>query len=158
MHQTCRSKHPNSQNFIRGNPLLRRLVMWFLVVATVTIAPSASLATQNSDIGSQTSPPAQTSEQKATPDPNQQNQGIPDAPSTVQPPAPLPQPPPTPQSEQQQPAPAPQPPAANEPPPRESPAEVPAGPPPPLNVKTVPQGRATNNGADTDTQEQFAKI
>src|SRR3954447_4329671 len=156
MHQTCRSKHPNSQNFIRGNPLLRRLVMWFLVVGTVTIAPSASLATQNSDIGSKTSPPAQTSEQKATPDPNQQNQGIPDAPSTVQPPAPLPQPPPTPQSEQQQPAPAPQPPAANVPPPRESPDEVPAGPPPPLNVKTVPQGGAT--ATSSDTQDELFKI
>ncbi|HEY4661898.1 MAG TPA: VWA domain-containing protein [Terriglobales bacterium] len=136
--------------------MLRRLVMWFLVVGTVTIAPSASLATQNSDIGSQTSPPAQTSEQKATPDPNQQNQGIPDAPSTVQPPAPLPQPPPTPQSEQQQPAPAPQPPAANEPPPRESPDEVPAGPPPPLNVKTVPQGGAT--ATSSDTQDELFKI
>jgi VWFA-related protein len=131
--------------------------MWFLVVGTVTIAPSASFATQNSDSGSQASPPVQTSEQKAAPDSNQQNQGIPDAPSTVQPPAALPQPPPTPQSEQQA-APAPQPPAANEPPPRESPDEVPAGPPPPLNVKTVPQGGATNNSADTDTQEQFAKI
>jgi VWFA-related protein len=131
--------------------------MWFLVVGTVTIVPSASFATQNSDSGSQASPPVQTSEQKAAPDSNQQNQGIPDAPSTVQPPAALPQPPPTPQSEQQA-APAPQPPAANEPPPRESPDEVPAGPPPPLNVKTVPQGGATNNSADTDTQEQFAKI
>jgi VWFA-related protein len=116
--------------------------MWFLVVGTSTIAPLSILAVQNSDARAQTSPSAQAPPQKGAPDQNQQNQGIPDAPSTVQPPAALPQPPPTPQSEEQQPTPAPQPPA-NEPPPRESSDEVPAGPPPPLNVKTVPEGGAT---------------
>jgi VWFA-related protein len=130
--------------------------MWFLVVGAVTTAPSSTLA-QNSDNASPSSPPAQTPEQKATPDPNQQNQSIPDAPSTVQPPAALPQPPPTPHSEQQT-APAPQQPAANEPPPRESPDEVPAGPRPPLNVKTVPRGGATSSATDTDTQDQFYKM
>ncbi|MGH9516320.1 MAG: VWA domain-containing protein [Terriglobales bacterium] len=132
--------------------------MRFLVVGTLTIAPSSILAVQNANEGSQASPPAQNTGQKASPDPNQQNQSIPDAPSTVQPPAALPQPPPTPQSEQQA-GPAPQqPPAANEPPPRESSDETPAGPPPPINIKTVPQGGATSNATDTDTQEQFAKI
>jgi len=101
--------------------------------------------------------PNQSPEQKPAEDPNQQKQNIPDAPSTVQPPAALPQPPPTPQSEQQ-PAPAAQPPAANEAPPRQSPDDVPAGPRPPLNVKTVPEGGATRNGADADTQEQLFKI
>src|SRR5438105_1841432 len=101
MHQTCWSKHPNSQNFLRGNLLLRRLVMWFLVVGTVTIAPLSVLGAQDSANGSQSAPPAQAPEQKAAPDSIQQNQSIPDAPSTVQPPAALPQPPPTPQSEQQ---------------------------------------------------------
>jgi VWFA-related protein len=124
--------------------------MWFLVVGTVTLAPSSILA-QNSD----SAPPAQAPEQKAAPDSTQQNQSIPDAPSTVQPPAALPQPPPTPQSEQQS-VPAPQPPAANEPPPRESSDEVPAGPRPPLNVKTVPQGGAT--AAPSDTQDELFKI
>src|SRR6185437_516651 len=155
MHQTCRFKHPNSQNFIRGNPLLRRLVMWFLVVVTVTIASSFLLAGQSTDAASQASPPAQAPEQKGAPDPNQQKQSIPDAPSTVQPPTALPQPPPTPQSEQQA-APAPQQPAPNEPPPRESTDEVPAGPRPPLNVKTVPQGGAT--AASSDTQDDLFKI
>jgi VWFA-related protein len=132
--------------------------MWFLVVGTITIAPSSILAVQNSNSGSQTSPPAQSSGQKAAPDPNQQDQSIPDAPSTVQPPAALPQPPPTPQSEQP-PAPAPQPPpAANEPPPRESSDETPAGPRPPINIRTVPQGGATKEGTDTDTQEQFPNL
>jgi len=139
--------------------------MWFLVVGAVAVAPSASLGRQDSAGNSQgAAPPAQSqsSDQKPAPDPNQQN--IPDAPSTVQPPAALPQLPATPGSEeqppeQQQPAPAPQQPAANEPPPREAPAdEQPAGPRPPLNVKTVPQGGATGNGADSDTQEQFLKI
>jgi VWFA-related protein len=130
--------------------------MWFLVVGTVTIAPSSILA-QNSARAPQVSPPAQAPEQKAAPDSTQQNQSIPDAPSTVQPPAALPQPPPTPQSEQQS-APAAQQPAANEPPPRESSDEVPAGPRPPLNVKTVPQGGATSSAIDTDTQDQFYKM
>ncbi len=129
--------------------------MWFLVVGTVTVAPLSILAAQNSDSGSQAAPPAQPSEQKAAQTQDQQKQSIPDAPSTVQPPAALPQPPPTPHSEEQ---PAPQPPAANEPPPRESSDEVPSGPRPPINIRTVPLGGATNNGADNDTQEQFAKI
>jgi len=129
--------------------------MWFLVVGPVIIAPLSIFGAQNSDNGSQSSPPAQGPGQKAAPDPNQQNQSIPDAPSTVQPPAALPQPPPTPQSEQRT-APAPQPPAANEPPPRESSDEVPAGPRPPLNVKTVPQGGAT--AASSDTQDELFKI
>jgi VWFA-related protein len=128
--------------------------MWFLVVGTVTITPSSILAAQNSDSGSQVSASAQTTEQKAAPDPNQQNQGIPDAPSTVQPPAALPQPPPTPQSEQQA-TPAPQTPAANEPPPREPSDDVPAGPRPPINIRTVPQGGATRTGSDTDTQGEL---
>src|SRR6185437_5757921 len=157
MHQTCRFKHPNSQNFIRGNPLLRRLVMWFLVVVTVTIASSFLLAGQSTDAASQASPPAQAPEQKGAPDPNQQKQSIPDAPSTVQPPTALPQPPPTPQSEQQS-APAPQTPAANEPPPRESSDEPPAGPRPPINIRTVPQGGATTDGADASTQEELFTI
>src|SRR4051794_5476951 len=110
MHQICWSKHPNSQNFTRGNSVVRRFVVWFLVVGTVAIAPSSILA-QNSDNASQSSPPAQTPEQKAAPGSSQQNQSIPDAPSTVQPPPALPQPPPTPQSEQQS-APAPQQPTA----------------------------------------------
>jgi VWFA-related protein len=101
---------------------------------------------------------AESPEQKAAADSNQQKQSIPDAPSAVQPPAALPQPPPTPHSEAQ-PASAPQPPAANEPPPRQATAdEQPAGARPPINIRTVPQGGATNNGVDTDTQEQFAKI
>jgi VWFA-related protein len=132
--------------------------MWFLVVGSSTIAPLSIFAVQNSDTGAQASPPAQASGQKGAADRNQQNQSIPDAPSTVQPPAALPQPPPTPQSEEQQPAPARQAPPANEPPPRESSDEVPAGPPPPLNVKTVPQGGATRSATDTDTQEQFYRM
>src|ERR1700682_1306347 len=50
----------------------------------------------------------------------------------------------------------PQAPPANEPPPRQTPDEAPTGPPPPLNVKTVPQGGATNSGSDT--QDQLFKI
>src|SRR2546423_8819777 len=103
--------------------------MWFLVFGRVTLTTLFSLATQNPGTGSQASPPAQAPEQKPAPNPNHQDQSIPDAPSTVQPPAALPQPPPTPQSEQQS-APAPQQPAANEPPPRESSDEAPSGPRP----------------------------
>jgi VWFA-related protein len=135
--------------------------MWFLVVGAVAVAPSASLGRQNSAGNSQgaTAPAqSQSPDQKPAQDPNQQKQNIPDAPSTVQPPAALPQLPATPRSEEQ-PAPTAPPPAANEPPPREAPAdEQPAGPRPPLNVRTVPQGGATSSGNDTDTQEQFYQM
>jgi len=139
--------------------------MWFLVVGAFGIAPSVVLGRQSSTGNSQDAAPpapAQSQEQKPAQNPNQQRQNIPDAPSTVQPPAALPQLPATPGSEQQ-PAPAPQQPAgqapaANEPLSREAPAdEQSAGPRPPLNVKTVPQGSATA-GADSDTQEQLFKI
>src|ERR1700719_4252938 len=114
MHQTCWPTHPNSQNFLRGTSLLRRLVMWFLVVGAVAVAPPASLGRQDSAGNSQGATPpgqSQSPDQKPALDPNQQN--IPDAPSTVQPPAALPQLPATPgpeeqRPEQQQPAPAPQ--------------------------------------------------
>ncbi|MBO0911335.1 MAG: VWA domain-containing protein, partial [Acidobacteria bacterium] len=53
---------------------------------------------------------------------------------------------------QQPPAPAP-PPPANQPPPREaSTGGAPAGPRPPFNVKTVPQGGATRTGSDSADQ------
>jgi VWFA-related protein len=158
MHQTCWPKHPNSQNFLRGTSLPKRLVMWFLVVGAVSVAPSASLARQNSAENSRSSGQGRDLEQTPAQDSNQQKQNIPDAPSTVRPPAALPQLPSTPGSEEQ-PAPTPRPPAANEPPPREAPADdQPTGPRPPLYVTTVPEGGATSNSAETDTQEQLFKI
>ena len=150
--------------------MLKPLLMWLLVLAAVGAAPSASLGRQNSAGNSQdTQGQGQSSEQKPAQDNNQQKENVPDAPSTVQPPTALPQLPETPGSEEQssqgqrpeqsQPAPAPQQPAANEPPPRaDSADEQPTGPRPPLNVKTVPQGSATNNGSESDTQEQLFKI
>jgi VWFA-related protein len=135
--------------------------MWFLVAGVVAGAPAAALGSQDSGSSQGTAPAAQnqTQEEKPTQGSNQQNENVPDAPSTVQPPTAFPQPPPRPQSEEQQSAPAAQEPAANEPPPREATAdEPPAGPRPPINIKTVPQGGATSGGVDTDTQEQFAKI
>ncbi|HEX3740340.1 MAG TPA: VWA domain-containing protein [Terriglobales bacterium] len=130
--------------------MLRRLVMWFLVVGAVAFAVEPIWA-QNSSDNSQAAPAQQQKDQ------NQPKQSIPDAPSAVQPPAALPQPPPTPQSEQQA-APAPQQPAANEPPPREGQPvdQIPPGPRPPLNVKTVPQGGATPESSDA--QDQLFKI
>jgi VWFA-related protein len=131
--------------------------MWFLVVAAVGVAPLAVLARQDAASTSQGTAPAaqnQSEQQEPAPDADQQKQAIPDAPSAVQPPAALPQLPATPSSEdqrsQQQPAPV-WPPAANEPPPREEPYEAqPAGPRPPINIRTVPQGGATS--ADSETQ------
>ncbi len=147
--------------------------MWFVVAGAVAIAPSWSLSRQDSGANSQGAQgQGQTQEQKPAQDANQQKQNIPDAPSAVQPPAALPQLPASPGSEsqgsgeqnseqrgsQEQITPAPQPPTPNEPPPREASGdEQPAGPPPPLNVRTVPQGAATG-GADTDSQEQFANL
>jgi len=130
--------------------LLKQLRMWLLTVL-ITIC-SAAFARQNS--GSENQNQAATQQ---TPTQNQQNQNIPDAPSAVQPPAPLPNLPPTSGAEGQQ---TPQPeqqPAPNQPPPRDdSSAEAPAGPRPPLNVKTVPEGGATSS--TDDAQDAFAKI
>lgn len=117
--------------------------MWLLVFGALTFAVGPIWG-QNLPDSSQPAPAQQQKDQ------GQPRQSIPDAPSAVQPPAALPQPPPTPQSEQQT-APAPQQPAANEPPPREPSDEVPAGPRPPINIRTVPQGGAT----PADSQDQY---
>lgn len=100
--------------------------------------------------------------QSAPPTTNQkQEQDIPDAPSTVQPPKPAA--PETPPPEQAPPEAAPgaqtrQPPA-NEPAPRENAApeqgQTPPGKPP-INIRTVPEGGATP--APTEGQEDFFKI
>src|SRR5438445_819285 len=90
----------------------------------------------------------------------QQDQNIPDAPSTVQPPKPAPEnPPPTKPEDQAPQTPNPQAPPANEAPPREG---VPAGqgetpgPPPPINIRTVPEGGATKPAPGA--QEELFKI
>jgi VWFA-related protein len=107
----------------------------------------------------QTNPSPQT----APPSTNQkQEQDIPDAPSTVQPPKPAP--PETPPPEQAPPDATPpgaqaEPPPANEPAPRENPApdqgQTPPGKPP-INIRTVPEGGATP--APPDGQDDFFKI
>ena len=85
----------------------------------------------------------------------QKDQGIPDAPSAVQPPAPAPENSlPAAGSAGRQAAPTP---AENQAPPREGePATTHPGTPPPVNIRTVPEGGATK-GQDT-AQEDFFKI
>ena len=88
---------------------------------------------------------------------SQKDQGIPDAPSAVQPPAPAPaleNPPPQAGSTGRQPAPTP---GENQAPPREeTPQAINPGTPPPVNIRVVPQGGATKN-QDT-AQEDFFNI
>jgi VWFA-related protein len=130
-----------------------------LILAPLLVAASPALDRQNSGTPSPGDSSGQTQSPPTKPaqSPNPQNQNVPDAPSAVQPPAPLPELPPTPRSEQNPPAPTPPVPPPNEPPPRENaPAGLePAGPPPPLNIKTVGPGGATNG---SDAQDQLFRI
>lgn len=104
---------------------------------------------------------AQSSPQQSSPPPSagqKQDQSIPDAPSTVQPPKPAPETP-LPQEPTQQEAQPPQAPGANEAAPRENPPPVPEPNPavkPPVNVRTVPEGGATKQ--TQGAQEELFKI
>ena len=104
---------------------------------------------------STTTPPAQnaaaSSAQQDTQ--SQKDQGVPDAPSAVQPPAPPPESP-LPAAPGNPGAPAP---FENQAPPREStPQTINPATPPPINIRTVPQGGATKDQADA--QEQLFTI
>lgn len=113
--------------------------------------------TQAQSSGQGTSqPPANAQDQQ-----DQKDQGIPDAPSAVQPAKPVPEASP-PAPEPQQPAPSteqesqPQtqpPPRSEQEPPRPS-GQTGANPgaPPPINIRTVPEGQATKERADTQDQ------
>jgi len=104
---------------------------------------------------------AQSSPPQPSPPPSRgqkQDQTIPDAPSTVQPPKPAPESP-LPQEPTQQEAPPPQAPGANEPAPRENTPPIQDQNPevkPPVNVRTVPEGGATKQAAGA--QEELFKI
>ncbi len=132
--------------------------MLSVILAVVLVIGPSTYARQDSGASSQGATGTATdSAQKPAQD--QQNQTIPDAPSAVQPPPAIPNPPVTPgsagQNPQSQPSQTPPPtqPSSQETAP---PDETPAGPAPPLNVKTVPEGGATASA--NDTQEQFFKI
>ncbi|PYV84756.1 MAG: hypothetical protein DMG93_03730 [Acidobacteria bacterium] len=126
--------------------------MCCLSLLGVLLTIGIHLAAQSSD---QSTPQAQPSTQ------DQRDQGIPDAPSAVQPAKPAPENPPAAEEQQQ----APPPPASEaQPAPRSdeaTPAPVPGtnpnpGTPPPINIRTVPQGGATQPASTG--QEEFYKI
>src|SRR6266581_7076393 len=146
MHQICRLRHPNTQNFGRGSSLLKRLVLWSVLACVLAAAVVSSSA--------QSAAPQNSTEQDKNSSQKPGNESIPDAPSTVQPPQPTPQlPPPDTNAQPQTLAPAPQ----NEPPPREAtPVQTNPATPPPVNVRTVPQGGATKQ--DSGTQEELFTI
>jgi VWFA-related protein len=134
-------------------------VPWIVLGIVATVA---AFGQSSSDAGQNTpSSAAHTPDQKSQG--AQQDQNIPDAPSAVQPPPAVPNLPPTPGSEQEktqpsanQAAPAPAP--TNESSPTVAPPDEEApGPRPPLNVRTVPQGGATQS-ASNDSQDQFFRI
>src|SRR5258708_24369341 len=127
-----------------GKPFLPKVENHFLPKALVVII--LAILGFGGTLCAQTNPSPQT----APPSANQkQEQDIPDAPSTVQPPKPAP--PETPPPEQAPPEAAPpgaqaEPPPANEPSPRQNPVpdqgQTPPGKPP-INIRTVPEGGAT---------------
>lgn len=149
--------------------MLRTFLLGTLAIGILLLGVplTATLAFGRQGAGStpQNTPPPKENQQqnpppKPTEDQNQQDQSVPDAPSAVQPAAPIPNLPPTPGSgEQNTQAPQPEAPPANQPPPRQdAPADQePPGPRPPLNLKTVPEGGATNSGGN-DTQNELFKI
>lgn len=135
--------------------MLTRLVAGVALLGAFLVGDAKLIAQESSSpTAPASSPEKQDSAQKQS---AAQDQSIPDAPSSVQPPTRLPQPPPTPGSEEQPPqAPPPQP-QPNEPPPREAaPDQETQSTPPPVNIKTVPQGGATKT--ESGTQEGLFKI
>jgi VWFA-related protein len=102
--------------------------------------------------------PAPAAAQNPTSGQNPKDQGIPDAPSAVQPPQPAPESPvPPPGNAQGQTGQTT--PSENQAPPRESapqPARTNPGTPPPINIRTVPEGGATKDQAGA--QEQLFTI
>lgn len=127
----------------------------FSLLLSFLMVPGFAPASQGQDNSSTAAGQQQTTQPTNSPQ-KQQNQSIPDAPSAVQPPSAIPSLPATPGSEQQNTQPPPQP-APNQPPPRDSTLdEPPVGPRPPLNIKTVQEGKATPPG--NDAQDQFFKI
>ncbi len=121
-----------------------------LVVFILTLAPGFL----NGQAGTPASP-APAAAQNPTSGQNPKDQGIPDAPSAVQPPQPAPESPvPPPGNAQGQTTPS-----ENQAPPRESapqPARTNPATPPPINIRTVPAGGATKDQAGA--QEQLFTI
>jgi VWFA-related protein len=112
------------------------------LMAQATTPPSPGAAEQDSNSGQ---------------NPNPKDQGIPDAPSAVQPPQPAPENPMPPPANAQGPT-GPTTPSENHAPPRESaprPARTNPATPPPINIRTVPAGGATK---DQGAQEQLFTI
>lgn len=129
-----------------------RPVLWVGLLAALSLSGWA----QTQSGGSGASQPAPPASQK------QQDQNIPDAPSAVQPAKPLPEV--APEPEQQAPSTQPPPETQTQPAPR-SDSEAPTpqtpgtenpGAPPPINIRTVPQGGATKE--QNDEQNQLSTI
>src|ERR1700687_2112300 len=146
MHRNGPAGHPNTYKFTMREFSLRksfrqiRRTGWKVIggravgLAVLSLS-SVFLAAQ----ASTAAPASQSAPSSQNPNNNSKDQGIPDAPSTVQPPKPAPENPmPTPESPGGQ---GPQTPSENQAPPRES-APQPTNPAtqPPVNIRTVPQG------------------
>src|SRR5438874_7760663 len=159
MHQICLARHPTTRK-VRSGVCLRKNIRLFIWLALALLLTSGLWLTAQST--NAPSPNQQTPPENPPATQNQQDQNIPDAPSTAQPPKPAqdttPENPelqenpptvPTPQTG------APSAPPANEPPPSTSqPGNAPT--PPPVNIRTVPEGGATKEKASG--QDEFFKI
>lgn len=132
------------------------------VIASGLLLLLTEVALARPQAGTNASQPAPAAQNQ--PAQNQKDQDIPDAPSAVQPAKPVPENPPAPEPEQSQPQQQPPPESQAEPAPRseqETPApqgEAGTNPaqPPPVNLRTVPEGAATKEQGDT--QEQLFTI
>src|SRR5947207_4147018 len=156
MHQICLLRHPTTKT-IRGK-VLRKPYKQFskmcrLSLLVLLLALSIPCATAQASSQSASQPPTSTQEQK--------DQSIPDAPSTVQPAKPAPENPPADQEQRQ----APPPPSSEAQPAPRSDQANPAsangtnpnpGTPPPINIRTVPHGGASQPASTG--QEEFYKI
>src|SRR5439155_5913450 len=141
---------------LEGFSLLKRFVFWFVVLGLLLTINVVGLHGQAPNAQS----PPTNSGKSDNPGQAKESQSIPDAPSAVQPPQPAqenPQPA-TPETPLPQ-APAPQLPQRNPTPPRESaPADHGQAPGtrPPVNIRIVPDGGATNERASA--QDELFKI
>ncbi len=146
---------------VRGFGLLKdfkrlRRAQWAVLAGMAISVSSVFLAGQAASPASATQSTPATAQNPNSGE-NQKDQGIPDAPSTVQPPQPAPESPMPPRENPQgQARPTP---SENQPPPREDapePQKTNPAAPPPINVRTVPEGGATKDQAGA--QEELFKV
>src|ERR1700730_5300000 len=145
MHRNGPPGHPNTYKFKGGGSCLLKSLRRFRLARRMVIASLAVIWVSGVLAGQSTAAPAPTQTAPANSQ-NQKDQGVPDAPSTVQPPTPAAENPLSAPANPGPPRTAPE----NQPPPRENapePQRTNPATPPPINLRTVPEGGATKEQA-----------